>query len=108
MYSDAIVIPVGNGTKIYHSGDETRYISDIADLTDQRSVNLSFQMRDIKKDTAENISEYNRIAEDFYGYSRVHTYIIRHRFDRKGVYDYLMNVTLPGRNPVSRNISGVN
>jgi len=91
MYSDAIVIPIGNGTKIYHSGGETRYIGDMAALTDQRSVNQSFQMMNIEKDSAENISEYSRLSEKFYADSRIYTYIIRHRFDRTGVYAYLKN-----------------
>jgi len=94
MYSGAVIIPVGDGTKIYHSGAETRYIGDMADASDLRSLNLSFRMRDIGKDTAENISEYDALAGKFYADSRIHTYIIRHRFDRAGVYEYLKNATL--------------
>jgi hypothetical protein len=89
LYLNPVVIPIGSGTKIYHSGGETRFIGDMATLTDQRSVNLSFQMRDIKRDTSENISEYNRISGEFYDYSRIYTFIIHHRFDRPGVFEYL-------------------
>lgn len=88
-YLDPIVIPIGTGTKIYHSGGETRYISDMATLTYQRSGNLALRMKNIPQDTPENISEYNRIVSDFNADSRVYTYIIRHRFDRPGVFAYL-------------------
>jgi hypothetical protein len=85
MYLDPIVIPIGSGTKIYHSGEETRYIANMAALTYERSGNLSVQMKNMQQDTA----EYNRIAADFNTNSRIYTYIIRHRFDRPGVYAYL-------------------
>jgi hypothetical protein len=89
MYLDPIVIPIGSGTKIYHSGKETRYIADMATLTYERSGNLSVQMKNMQQDTAENRAEYNRITADFNTNSRIYTYIIRHRFDRPGVYEYL-------------------
>jgi len=89
MYQDPVVFPVGSGTKIYHSGRETRYISDMAILADNRSGNLALKMKSLSQDTAENISEYNRVREDFFEYSRIYTYIVRHRFDRPGVYEYL-------------------
>jgi hypothetical protein len=89
MYLDPIVIPVGSGTEIYHSGKETRYIADMATLAYQRSGNLSVQMKNMRQDIAESSAEYNRTAADFNTYSRIYTYIIRHRFDRPGVYAYL-------------------
>ncbi|MFA5268750.1 MAG: hypothetical protein WC379_12340 [Methanoregula sp.] len=89
MYLDPIVIPIGSGTKIYHSGGETRNIADMATLTYRQSGNLSVQMKNMRQDTAENITEYNRITGDFNTNSRIYTYIIRHRFDRPGVYAYL-------------------
>jgi hypothetical protein len=89
MYLDPIVIPLGSGTKIYHEGAKTRYIAEMASLTYQRSGTLALRMKNMPQDTAENISEYNRIAADFNTNSRIYTYIIRHRFDRPGVFEYL-------------------
>ncbi|OPY35935.1 MAG: hypothetical protein A4E35_02211 [Methanoregula sp. PtaU1.Bin051] len=88
-YSDPIVIPIGNGTKIYRSGNQTKYIADTATFADARSTDLALRMKAIRQDSVQNISEYNRLTEKFYDWSRIHTYIIHHRFDRKGVFEYL-------------------
>jgi len=89
MYLDPIVVPMGSGTKVYHSGAETQFIGNMAALADQRSGNLALQMKNVRRDTAENISEYTRIYGDFTKYSGIYTYVIHHRFDRPGVYEYL-------------------
>ena len=89
MYLNPVVIPIGSGTKIYQSGGETRYISNMAILAYQRSGTLSLRMKNMLQDTPGNISAYNQTAGEFYRYSGIYTYIIRHRFDRPGVYEYL-------------------
>ncbi len=89
MYLDPIVIPVGSGMKIYHSGNETRNIADIARLAYHRSGDLSARMKEMRQDPAFNLAEYDRIAGESSQYSRIYTYIIRHRFDRPGTYAYL-------------------
>lgn len=89
MFLDPVVVPIGSGTIIYHSGGQTRYIGDMATLTYRRSGNLSLRMKNLQQDTPGNISEYNRVAGEFNSDSRIYTYIIRHRFDRPGVYEYL-------------------
>ena len=36
LYSDPVIIPISNGTKLYRSGSETRYINDMYVLSDQK------------------------------------------------------------------------
>jgi hypothetical protein len=129
LYSDPVIIPVSNGTKIYRKGNESRFINDMFILYDQkvnelgprvknREADLRVQqekitsiessMQNLKK--TGNISGYNtqvpvhnafvadynaRLAsyhQDFSlyeKYSLVRNYILGHRYDRKGVYEYL-------------------
>ncbi|MCK9580005.1 MAG: hypothetical protein M0Q92_06085 [Methanoregula sp.] len=89
MYLDPIAVPIGSGTKLYHSGDETHFISDMAVFADNRSGTLALQMKEIPLDTAENISLYEQTRKEFYNYSAIYTYVIHNRFDRPGVYEYL-------------------
>jgi predicted RNA-binding protein associated with RNAse of E/G family len=88
-FLNPIVIPVGTGTKIYHSGGETRYISDMVTLADNRSGTFALQMKGIPPDTPENISAYTQDRNEFLASSTIYTYVIHHRFDRPGVYEYL-------------------
>lgn len=89
MYLDPIAVPIGSGTKLYHSGGETRFIGDMTVSADNRSGTLALQMKAIPQDTAENISRYELNRRGFYHYSAIYTYVIHHRFDRPGVYEYL-------------------
>ena len=88
-YKDPVVVPVGSGTKIYSSGAETSEIRDRALSAYNKSGMLSLQMRDLRNDSGGNISRYNQLSAEYYRYSRIYTYSIRHRFDRPGVYEYL-------------------
>ncbi len=89
MYLDPVTIPIGSGTMIYRRGSETRFISDRTLIADNRSGTLALQMKEMPQDTAENISVYEQTRRNFFDYSAIYTYIIRHRFDRPGVYEYL-------------------
>ena len=40
LYSDPVIIPISNGTKLYGSGSETRYIYDMYMLSDQKVKEL--------------------------------------------------------------------
>jgi len=45
LQSDPVVIPIGNGTLLYGSGDETRYISDAENVTGARADAMEPQIR---------------------------------------------------------------
>jgi hypothetical protein len=41
LQSDPLVVPIGSGTKVYHSGKETRYIDDMYTLSGQKLAQLA-------------------------------------------------------------------
>ena len=50
LQSNPVIIPIGNGTKIYTSGQETRSISNAYNLSEQRVRNLEPQIRSLEAD----------------------------------------------------------
>jgi hypothetical protein len=50
LYSDPVIIPIGNGTKFYGSGSETRYIHDMYVLSDQKAKELEPQVKSMGSD----------------------------------------------------------
>lgn len=50
LYSDPVIIPISNGTKLYGSGKETRYIYDMYVLSDQRVKDLEPQVNSMGAD----------------------------------------------------------
>ena len=89
VYLDPLTIPIGDGTKIYHSGWQTRYIQEAAARADNRSGTLALAMEAVLQDTPQNVTRYQETRKAFLAESSVYTYIVRHRFDRPGVYEYL-------------------
>jgi hypothetical protein len=129
LESDPVIITIGNGTKKYGSGSETRYINDTFVLTELKAHelesiikelepelqnkqheinNLENRMTSLKK--SGNIREYNdlvsthnalvsdyntrldsyrKIISRYENYATIHNYILNHRYDRKGVYEYI-------------------
>jgi hypothetical protein len=50
LQSDPIVIPVGSGSKVYHSGEETRYIHDMNLLSEEKAKELELQVLGMERD----------------------------------------------------------
>jgi hypothetical protein len=50
LYSDPVIIPISNGTKLYGSGKETRYISEMYVLSDQRVKEIEPQLKSMEPD----------------------------------------------------------
>ncbi len=94
-YLDPLVIPIGDGKKIYQSGWQTRYIQEMAARVDNRSGTLALAMKAMPQDTPANITKYQETRNAFLAASSVYTYVIHHRFDRPGVYEYLQR-EMPG------------
>ncbi|MCX6690286.1 MAG: hypothetical protein NTZ39_11465 [Methanoregula sp.] len=44
LRSDPLVVPIGSGTKVYHSGKETRYIEDMYTLSGQKTEQLTVEL----------------------------------------------------------------
>jgi hypothetical protein len=60
LYSDPVIIPIGNGTKFYGSGSETRYIHDMYVLSDQKIKELEPQVKSMGSDLT---SQQEKIAQ---------------------------------------------
>jgi hypothetical protein len=52
LYSDPVIIPVSNGTKIYTGGSETRYIHDMYVQSDLKVKELEPQVKNMESDLA--------------------------------------------------------
>ena len=60
LYSDPVIIPIGNGTKFYGSGSETRYIHDMYVLSDLKAKELEPQVKSMGSDLT---SQQDKIAQ---------------------------------------------
>ena len=60
LYSDPVIIPISNGTKIYTSGSETRYIHDMYMLSDMKVKELEPQVKNMESDLT---SQQEKIAQ---------------------------------------------
>jgi len=60
LYSDPVIIPISNGTKIYRSGSETRYIHDRYLLSDKKIKELEPQLKSMESDLK---SQQEKIAQ---------------------------------------------
>jgi len=50
LQSDPIVIPIGEGSKIYHLGEETQFIQDMNLRSEENAKDLDQQVRDMEQD----------------------------------------------------------
>ena len=89
LKSDPLVIPITGGTKRYHSGSETSYIDNMSALSGRKAAELSLQLRETPLSSSENRSEYLAAFSRLDHYSEVHNYVLGHKYDRPGVYEYL-------------------
>jgi hypothetical protein len=106
LWSDPVVIPVGNGTKTYTSCKEGLYLNAMINSTEQDVNDLTTRIDSMKrtmdayyaKRDAGNynlrVPIYNDLQKKRLQYAELHNYIISHQYDRKGTYEYV-NKRLP-------------
>ncbi|MDD1704166.1 MAG: hypothetical protein LUP97_02900, partial [Methanoregula sp.] len=84
--STPLVIRVGTGTKGYTSASETAYILGARKLIDSRIAGLRPGLGNC---TAESRSCKLAAEREYNQYALLHNYIVKHSYDRKGLYRYL-------------------
>jgi hypothetical protein len=67
LYSDPVIIPISNGTKLYGSGNETRYIYDMYMLSDQRVKELEPQIKSMGTDLTSQKEKIARLESQMRG-----------------------------------------
>jgi len=67
LYSDPVVIPISNGTKLYGSGNETRYIYDMYMLSDQRVKELEPEVKSMGTDLTSQKEKISRLESRMQG-----------------------------------------
>jgi hypothetical protein len=107
LRSDPLVIPVGNGTKIYGKCGEGLYMNSVYQTSEQRVKDLTAQIDSMKtvmdglyaKRDANNynlrVPLYNDLQRKRLQYAELHNYILDHQYDRMGTYQYVKN-NMPG------------
>jgi hypothetical protein len=88
LNSDPLLVMVSNGTKRYQSGNETRYISNMSVLAQQRTEVLSLRLEQFPQ-SEHNSMEYLTVLRERDRVSGIRMYIMSHPFDRPGTYAYL-------------------
>jgi hypothetical protein len=88
LKSDPFVIPVSNGTLLYHSGNETSYIANMSERAERNIAELS-QAKNQTPLSGQDSPEYNETCRQLERYTAIRTYIQNHPYDRPGVYEYL-------------------
>lgn len=131
LNSDPTIIVISNGTKLYKSGKETRFIHESYLNSDLNVKDLSSQLKSLNDDlTAKQIriselnsqiddlrnsgdlqaynsqvrayttlvliynsrlASYRQIYAEYERFADIHNYILEHKYDRRGVYDYIKN-----------------
>lgn len=101
LNSDPLVIPVGNGTKIYGSCKETQYLDSVyksseqsvTDLTDQidaLKIKMdSYYMQHDVKNYNQRVPLFNDLQKKRLMYAEIHNYILQHQYDRKGTGQFV-------------------
>jgi hypothetical protein len=88
LKSDPQVIPISQGTKRYHRGNETDYIDTMSALSGRKAAEFSTTFNRMTS-MRDNQSEYLAVFSELNRYSTIHNYVLAHKFDRKGVFEYL-------------------
>jgi hypothetical protein len=88
LRSDPLVIPVSNGTRLYHSGNETSAIRNASLLAEQKTAELSARLAQFPQ-SGHDSPEYRSLLSDRDRYTEIRSYILSHPYDRPGTYAYL-------------------
>jgi hypothetical protein len=101
LSSSPIVIPVGNGNRTYGSCNQGLYIQEVYQKTETDFTQLSGQADTMRTEiralaSARNINAYNQripvynsLIARIKQIAEVHNYILNHKYDRKGTYEYV-------------------
>ena len=88
LKSDPLVVPVSNGTLLYHSGNQTSYINNISAIAEQKAGALTDMLEGFPQ-SGYNSTKYLTILHEQDRFSAIRMYIQNHPYDRPGVYEYL-------------------
>jgi hypothetical protein len=107
LVSYPLVILVGNGTKIYGSCMDAVYLDTVYKTSEQKVKDLTTRIDSMNAEMnryyatrdANNynlrIPLYNDLQNKRLKYAELHNYILDHKYDRKGTYQYV-KANLPG------------
>ncbi|MDO9324763.1 MAG: hypothetical protein Q7T80_07365 [Methanoregula sp.] len=87
-----VVIRVGSGPKMFTSTAKTEYI-----LLQKKAVDARIALLRVHLNTTsdENTPRYRTLRENYYTYTGIHNYIVKHEQDRVGTYRYLTSQMPP-------------
>jgi hypothetical protein len=88
LESDPLVIVISNGTRLYHSGNETLSIITRSERAERRIAELSLA-RNQTPESGRDSPEYRETCRQLERYTGIRQYIQNHPYDRPGVYAYL-------------------
>jgi hypothetical protein len=87
-----LVIRVGSGTTTFTSAEKTEYILHQKRAVDARIALLRVHLENTSQ---ESPSQYRTLMENYYTYTGIHNYIVKHEQDRAGTYRYLTSQMSP-------------
>jgi hypothetical protein len=67
LYSDPVIIPISNGTQVYRSGSETRYIHDMYALSEQKVKELEPRVKSMGEDLTSQQEKIARLESTMQG-----------------------------------------
>jgi hypothetical protein len=91
LQSNPIVIPIGNGTKLYTSGNETRSINNALILSEQKANELEPQLKNLESDLKnrqEGITQHEAQMQSMRGAGNIQSYNIQVSVHNGLVSDY--------------------
>jgi hypothetical protein len=92
-----VVIRVGSGSKRFTRADEAEYI-----LLQKKEVDARIALLRVHLNTTSRDSPpYRTLMENYYTYTGIHNYIVKHEQDRAGTYRYLTTQLPPAFSSVS-------
>jgi hypothetical protein len=101
LTSEPLVIPVGNGTKLYGRCLETAAIGKALERTGERTTSLTRELTAIQgrlgdlkargrfAEYNQLLAQYNTQVDEYNAQALAHNYILEHQDDRAGTYDWL-------------------
>ncbi len=96
LQSSPIIIPIGNGTKIYTSGKETRFINNVFLQSEQKSNELEQQLKKLEsnlEDRQERITQLKAQMKNVRGSGNIQSYNAQVSLHNSFVSDYNANLS---------------
>ncbi|MFA4860507.1 hypothetical protein [Methanoregula sp.] len=97
--SAPVVIRVNSGSKRFTHTNETLYILAQKRFIDTR---IALLKEEINTHSRDDPSRFRRLLEEYRIYGEIHNTLVKHRYDRVGMYHYLLSLQQPActRSPV--------